>query len=206
MTTKNIDFETLFNKISGKIKTTASHIKDNGLFPLIVRGCRLRPYSIFQPTVNNSKTKFEYHWVDEFGNSLKVEKAGTNIIMNDVTLDDRVKISSDLFFGTSIDDTAQNSKAVFIVNGKYDNNCCFLTFYGNDEYLRSFFFFKKMSRVSSLLLGMNTMRELFRNFNSVSHKEINMNKIDLLIKFDVLSCLVCWQPSDWKKYIKGELK
>jgi hypothetical protein len=206
MTTKNIDFETLIKKLDSKIKTTASHIRDREFFPLIVKGCRLKPYSLFKRGKDATRLKFEPHWVDEFGNSLLAEKNSVRVVMNDVLLDKRTKISSDLFFGKSIDDTARDSQSVFILDGEYIKKSCLITFYGKDEYLRSFFFFEKWSRVSPLLLGMGTLRELYKNYSSIQRKEIDMNKCDSLIKFNVLTCIVGSQPTDWRKYIAGDLK
>src|SRR5271165_1274474 len=202
---KNTDLETLYNRIDGRINLVGTYVGDIDLMPKIIRSCRLKPYSIFSGDFQ-SKIVFEEHWVDEFGNSLKIENKIPKIVMNDTQINKNTKISTDLFFGNSINTIAKNSKCVFIINGEIDKNCYFVSFYGKDDYLRSFFFYEKLARVSPLLLGINTMREFFRNINSVLRRDIDKNKIDLLIKFNILDYTVCWEPAGWKDHIKGDCK
>lgn len=202
---KNTDLETLYNKISGRIDLVGTMLGDVDLLPKIIKSCRLKPYSIFSGDYQ-SKLVFEEYWVDEFGNSLKIKNKIPRIIMNDTQISKNTKISTDLFFGNSTDAIAKNSKCVFIINGKFDKSCYFVSFYGKDEYIRSFFFYEKLARVSPILLGLNTLRELFRNINSVLRRNIDKNKMDLLIKFDVLDYTVCWEPAGWKEHIKGDCR
>jgi hypothetical protein len=203
---KNTDIETLYNKIDGRINLIGSYIGDPELLPKIIKSCRLKPYSIFSGN-HQSKTVFEHHWVDEFGNSLKIEDKTLKIVMNDIQINKNTKISTDLFFGYSIDRVAKNSKCVLVINGEFfDEPCYCAVFYGKDEFLRSFFWYKELTKISPLLLGINTLREFFKNIHNLIKSDIDKNKIDMSIKFNVLDCIVCWEPAGWKDHIKGECK
>lgn len=193
----NIDIETLYSKIGNRIDLIGSYLEDNSL-PKMMRSCRLKPYTIFS-TGFQTKFIFEPHWVDEFGNSLKIENKNIKIIMNDTQVTKNTQISTDLFFGNAINTVAKNSQCVMIITGK---KCYIIAFYGKDEYLRVFFHNKKIAQISPLLLGINTLRELFKTIIKVPQPVIDSNKLDLLLKFDILSCMVCWQPLGWKDHVK----
>jgi hypothetical protein len=202
---KNTDLETLYNKIGGRIDLIGSHVGDPEILPKIMRSCRLKPYSIFSGNLQ-SKAIYEPLWVDEFGNSIRLDDKKLKIIMNDTQISKYTKISTDLFLGNSIDIIAKNSKCMLIINGENNGSCYFVSFYGKDDYLRCFFFYKELARVSPLLLGINTLQAYFRNIHSVLKTNIDKNKLDLLVKFNVVDCVICWEPAGWKDHIKGDCK
>lgn len=199
---KNTDLESLYNKINGRIELIGSALEDD-ILPKIMKSCRLKPYSIFSGTFQSRKV-FETYWVDEFGNSLIIENKKLKILMNDTQINKNTRISTDLFFANNIDDIAKNSKCALIINGVAENNCYFVAFYGKDDYLRVFFCNKELVRVSPLLLGMNTLRDYYKNIHTVFRNNLDKNKLDLLLKFDVVDCMICWEPPGWKDHIKGE--
>lgn len=203
MTIKNTDLETLYSKIEKRMDLIGAHLSDVEILPMIMKSCRLKPYSIFSNDYQ-SRTVYEPHWVDEFGNSLKIMNKSCKIILNDVQINKNAKISTDLFFGNSIDSIAKNSECVLLITGKINAPCYLAAFYGKDKFLRCFFYNKKTIRISPLILGMNTLHGFFINIRSVLKKDINKDQMDLLIKLDELKYKICWEPTEWKNYIKGD--
>lgn len=186
------DLENLYTKIDGHILLVAAYTQDDS-FIRIIRSCRLKPYSIF---TNNFqyRTKLESHWVDEFGNSLQFKGITPRILMNDTQVSDNTKISTDLFFGRSIDTTADSSSDAFIVSGKFlDRDFYIVAFYGQDEYIRAFAYNKKWTRISPLLLGLNTLRELFRHAGK-RMTEIDKKRLDIALHFNVERCVLASLP------------
>jgi hypothetical protein len=202
---KNTDLETFYNRIDGRIQLIGSYLNNSDKLPKIIKSCRLKPYSIFSDHFQN-KVVFEPHWVDEFGNSLKIKNKSFNIILNDTEINKNTKISSDLFFGNSIEVIAKNSKCVLVINFECNQRCYLVSFYGNDGYLRCFFYYKVIAQISPVLLGINTLVDFFENIHNIIKENINKNKMDLLIKLDVLDCIVCWDPVGWQDHIKGDCK
>lgn len=185
---QNQDLENLYSKIDNKITLVGSFIGDR-IIPQIIKACRLKPYSIFIPK-HKSKIKLERHWVDEFGNSLKLQKKALKIILNDTTIINNTSISTDLFFANSINKTICNGKSILIANGKFfDKDVVLAAVYGQDEYLRAFFYYNGWQRISALLLGMNTLHEIFNNINK-QFLQIDNKQLDFITKFDIDKCII----------------
>ena len=186
------DLESLYTKIDGHILLIAAYTQDQSLIK-IIRSCRLKPYSVFTKDFQPG-TRFERHWVDEFGNSLQFEGATPRILLNNTQISENTKISTDLFYGASINTTAENSKFAFIVGGKhFEKDFYIVAFYGQDEYLRAFVYNKKWTRISPLLLGLNTLRELFRNVGK-RMTEIDKKRLDIALHFNVEKCIAASLP------------
>lgn len=184
----NIDLENLYNRIEGHILLAGAYIQ-NPILVKIIKSCRLKPYSIFTGDFKPG-TRFEKHWVDEFGNSLKFVGTETHIVLSDTEIMDKTKVSTDLFFGNSIKTTAENSKFALIASGKYfDEKLYLVALYGQDEYFRAFVHNKKWSRISPLLLGMNTLHELHKYIGSQRITEIDKRRLDFVLHFDVDKCI-----------------
>jgi len=188
----NTDLENLYVKIDGSISLVAAFTQDDS-FIKIIRSCRLKPYSVFTKDFKPG-TRLENHWVDEFGNSLQFEKTVPRILLNDTKISENTKISTDLFHGASINTTADNSSDAFIVSGKFfDKDFYIVAFYGQDEYLRAFIYNKRWTRISPLLLGLNTLRELFRSVGK-RMTEIDKKRLDIVLHFDVERCVATSLP------------
>ena len=173
---KNYDLEAFYKKIKRNILLPKSHTRIEYLTE-IIKSCRLKPYSAF---VGNFATKerFEEHWVDEFGNSLKFENKIPRIIMNDPNIVANTQISSDLFLGRSVKSICDMSKFAFIARADYiGRSCWFVGFYGEDEYLRSFFYDYKWNIMSPLLFGIENLQIIFKNIKSPWINEISVNNI-----------------------------
>jgi hypothetical protein len=156
---KSIDLETLYSKIKKSIQITSTYLNEP-LFPQLVKSCRLKPYSIF--TGFSSKiqvNKLEYHWVDEFGGSLFVEKNNiSHIKLDDQSLKTATQISTDLFYGNSVSQILTKSKAVIFSADHF-------LFYGQDEYFRCFEMGKNNIRRSPLVSGLKNLLEVSECIN-----------------------------------------
>ena len=78
----------------------ASYLQNKLIKDIIIK-CRLKPYKYNAGF--NRKLILRKHWVDEFGNSLILEKKRIKIIENDVTLEDWSIKQSDMYCGLSLD-------------------------------------------------------------------------------------------------------
>lgn len=127
---------------------------------LIFKSCRLKPYSI---VFENAPTKIELHrwWIDEFGNSVKIVKKKIEIIYNDLLLDGKKIISTDLYYGLSVDKIVKISKLAHIFIA---DDYVIITLLGIDNYLRSYLNFEnEVIQVSPLLLGLENLKLIFKN-------------------------------------------
>jgi hypothetical protein len=190
----NLDLENLYSKIKGHIDLVGAHIEDPILIK-IIKSCRLKPYSIFNKGFRFD-TKYENHWVDEFGNSLKLINKQIKILLNDTEIINKTNISTDLFFGNSIAMTIKNSKFAFIMQGEYlGKDIYFVALYGQDEYFRCFIHSKKWYRISPLLLGTNSLHEIYKYIDSVRVNEISKDRLDFVIPLDVKRCITTPIPT-----------
>lgn len=189
----NSDLEKLYTKINGSINL-ASAFTGNEYLIKIIKSCRLKPYSIFTETFKPG-TRLENHWVDEFGNSLKFENKLYKILMDDPSLLDSTKISTDLFGCNSINKIAKESKTALITRCKHnEKDICFAAFYGQDEYLRAFMFYNKWNRISPLLLGMNTLQTFFNKIDKFGITEIDNKMLDFVLRFKIEKCIIISMP------------
>lgn len=135
----------------------------------IIRACRLKPYSyVFED--KNDKLVLHRHWFDEFGNSFKIDKnKRIRIVYGDLSLDRDKIISTDLYYGLSMEKVAKISKMAHVMAGKDEDlfqDCFFLTFLGLDNYLRCFLYVhEEWQQVSPLLLGMRNLKTIAKNID-----------------------------------------
>src|SRR5258708_1755722 len=187
-----IDLENLYVKIRGRISLIGSYIQNENIVD-VIKSCRLKPYSIFVGEFKPG-TRLEDHWVDEFGNSLKIKDKIPTILLNDPCISENTKISSDLFYGSAINNIAETSKSIFLAQGKYIGSYfCLVAVYCSDEYYRVFAYNGKWNRISPLLLGVNTHYELLKHMGK-HYVEIDKKRLDLLIDFDVEKCALISLP------------
>lgn len=197
----NVDIEKLYSKINGRILLVMDYWQDPYL-KNIIRSCRLKPYSVFINGIER-ETKLEAHWVDEFGNSLKLGKPH-QVILNDTSVDG-TKTSSDLFFGCSINETIKNTKAVFLSEAKYMNkDIVVAALYCNDEYLRAYYFADGWLRLSPLLLGLSTLKEIFKNIDKYGITEIDNKKLDFVLRFDASKSIMSAQYAKIIDYFNNQ--
>ena len=188
----NTDLEKLYNKIRNHIQLVEAYTENDGIAK-VIKICRLKPYSIFTKNFQ-PETKFEDHWVDEFGNSLRFENKIPRVELGSTNLLENTKISTDLFFGNFIRKTAENSKSIFIAKGKFfEKDFNVVALYGQDEYLRAFIFYDEWVKVSPLLLGINTLHELSNHIDNIWF-EIDKKDLDFVVHFDIEKCAIISLP------------
>lgn len=183
------DLEKFYTKINGHINLVGAYMEDESLVR-IIKTCRLKPYSVFTNDLN-PKTSLETYWVDEFGNSLRFKDKLPYILHHDTQLTLDTKTSTDLFFANSIETTIGNSKLAFIMHGKYFEQVVMLiALYCQDEYIRAFMYDGRWNRISPLLLGLNTIREIFKRVGSRNAIDVDKRLIDDAFHFEVEKCVL----------------
>jgi hypothetical protein len=164
MRSPSIEF--FHTKIEKLIRLAQSYT-DIDTFGFIIKACRLKPYSyVFERRTNN--IVLYRWWFDEFGNSLNIIKnKRIRLTFNDLRLDKKKIISTDLYYGLSMDQVAKISKLVYICAGKDEDlyqDCYLVSFLGIDEHLRTYlYWFGEWQQVSPLLMGMKHLKLLAAN-------------------------------------------
>jgi hypothetical protein len=187
--------EWLHAKLDRRIRLVSSYT-DVPELEFIIKACRLKPYDhIFEEKVN--KIILHRRWFDEFGNSLNIlKKKRIQITYNDLSLDRKQIVSTDLYAGLSIDSVAKMSKLVYVLAGKDEDlyqDCYLLTFVGIDEHLRTYLYWQEeWQQVSPLLLGMKDLKVLANRLD-VRHYQRTENK--------EIFALPCISGETWLSYL-----
>lgn len=152
--------EWLHAKLDKQIKLAQGYTEIPEL-AFIIEACRLKPYDyIFEQRTN--KVILYKWWFDEFGNSLNITKhKKLSITTNDLKLNAKEIVSTDLYFGLSVDKVIKMSKLIHIIVGKDEDllqDCCFLTLVGIDNHLRTYlYWYGEWQQVSPLLIGIKNL-------------------------------------------------
>lgn len=166
--------ERIYAQLNRHILLAQSYTEISELM-FIIKSCRLKPYSF---VFDKRDTKLVLHrwWIDEFGNSFKIVKnKRIKIIHNDLSLNRDNIVSTDLYYGLSLDKIARISKIVFLCAGKDEDYqpCFFVSFLGIDNYLRTYTQTDgKWTQVSPLCLGLKNLKTLARNTDIKHFREI----------------------------------
>jgi hypothetical protein len=153
-------------KIDKLIRLARSYTEIDTL-EFIIKACRLKPHDyVFGK--RSDRTELYRHWIDEFGNSLHIHKnKHIHLIYNDLHLDRKKIISTDLYYGLSIDKVVKMSKLVYLCAGKDEDlyqDCYLLSLLGVDDHLRSYlYWYGEWQQVSPLLMGMKHLKLLANN-------------------------------------------
>jgi hypothetical protein len=185
---KNTDIESFYKRINKDINLITAITKIPNLSK-IIKACRLKPYSIFD---KNIEVKYgrEYHWVDEFGHSLKLDGGKPQIILyDDNIIQECSQTLTDLFFGNPIKEAIKDSKSLLIAHG---DMASLIALYCNDGYLRCYKILGlgRYIRVSPLLLGIKTLNTFIKNVMG----EIDVKELDCLVPFKMDRCIITSLP------------
>lgn len=171
--------EWLHAKLDKQIRLAQAYTEVQEL-EFLIKVCRLKPYNYVFEKRSNKIALYRW-WFDEFGNSLKIVKnKRIHIIYNDLQLDKNKIVSTDMYYGLSLDRIAKMSKLVFICIGKDEDlyeDCYLITFLGIDNHLRSYlFWYGEWQQVSPLLLGMKWLKFIgshldIKHFSEIKNKE-----------------------------------
>jgi hypothetical protein len=156
---KSLSLESIHYNIQKQILLAESYTECSGL-SFIIKSCRLIPKDYLEN--RNPKIVLKDHWVDEFGNSLRIVKnKKIKLIYNDLSLD-RSKINcTDMYYGLSLENVIKISKLAYLCAGFDDdtleerNYICLL---GIDNYFRTYLFDGEWVQISTLHLGMTNLK------------------------------------------------
>src|SRR5258708_32317777 len=173
---KSSSIHVLYARLNKHILLVKSYTEIQELF-FIIKSCRLKPYDyVFNE--KTGKTILYRWWFDEFVNSLKLKNKKISIVYNDLALDRRKIICTDLYYNLSLDRIIKMSKLMYLCAGRDEDlnqESFFITLLGLDNYLRSYMYlYGEWQQVSSLLLGIKNLQLLarhtdiqyFRNFSN----------------------------------------
>lgn len=192
---KSISIDNLYYQLDKHILLAQAYTEINDLF-FIIKSCRLKPYDYFF-THKSQKLILHRHWFDEFGNSVNIlDNKKIKITYNDLSLPRDKIVSTDLYYGLSLERIARMSKLAYLCVGKDEDlyqDCALITFLGIDNYLRSYLYlYGEWKMVSPLVLGINHLQAIAR------HKELRAFK-EILIKEN--PGLPCVEPAQWLTFI-----
>ena len=161
----------------------------------IIRSCRLKPF-VYMFNRRPHKILLYSEWMDEFGNMLVIDKKKLGIIYNNIRLTPNKIVSTDLYFGLSLDKIVKMSKLAHLVAGKDEDlnqDCYLLTFLGLDDHWRSYLYlYSEWTQVSPLILGIKNLKLLYGNIKIKYYNDVE-------IKND---CMVpCKNPEAWLSYL-----
>lgn len=160
--------EWLHAKLDKHIKLAAAYTERKEL-EFIITSCRLKPFLYIFKERDNKIILYRW-WFDEFGNSLKIIKnKRINIIYNELKIEQKDIVCTDMYYGLSMNRIAKMSKLVLVCYGKDEDlykDCCLITFLGIDNHLRSYLLWNgEWQIVSPLLLGMRWLKILSNNLD-----------------------------------------
>lgn len=175
---KSPSIERFHAKIDKQIRLVESYTELEGL-SFIIKICRLKPHDY---VFGERETKVSLHrwWFDEFGNSLVINGKQASIIYNDLRLDRKEIIGTDLYYSLTMDRVAKMSELVHLIAGKDDDlhqDCFLLSFLGLDKHLRSYLYlYGEWQQVSPLMMGLNNLEALANSTSLTKHYRQLENK------------------------------
>lgn len=203
----SISIENLYSTLDRHIKLVASYTELPSL-DFIIRSTRLKPYSLIFERYHE-KLILHNWWIDEYGNSVYLNKKKPNIIANDLRIDKSKLTSTDLYEHLSIDKVAKISKLVYFLNGKEEDfysDHIVLSFLGIDGFLRTFvYLYEEWQPYPSLLLGIKTLSSMASNLNIQSFIEIKNKKNIIYPCAKQRAWIGYWPPTkDFVNIIRGQ--
>lgn len=144
---------------------------------ILIKSCRLKPKDFYIKKYD--KLILYKDWVDEYNNSICIlTNKKINIYFNDLSIDKRNIINTDLYYGLPINKIAKISKCFYISYGKDEDldDICIISFLGIDSYLRTYLYlYNEWMQVSPLLIGISNLKLLLSNFGNF--KKLTKKKI-----------------------------
>jgi hypothetical protein len=166
-------------KIDKQIRLASSYTEIPEL-EFVIKSCRLKPYDYVFKERDNTIVLHKW-WFDEFGNSLSIDRnKRIKITCNDLRLDKKKIIGTDLYQGLTLDRIVKMSRLVHVVFGKDEDlyqDCALVSFLGIDEHLRSYlYWYGEWHVVSPLIMGMPCLKNIanhqdIKYFHRLGNKE-----------------------------------
>lgn len=143
----NRGIEEVYAKLENSFHAVEGYLDDRKIAD-VFKACRLKPYRIFGKSPERWNTRIHRHWIDEYGNSLRIEKKKLVVMMNDLSIDRSYIRCTDLYGGLDAERTMKISKVAYVVDE-------LVAFVGIDDYLRVFV---DGVRCSPLMFGIDELK------------------------------------------------
>lgn len=158
--------DSIYSNIDRHILLAQSYTEIKDLF-FIIKSCRLKPNDYIWGS-RQDKLILYRNWFDEFGNSILITaNKRIKITLNDLSLERNKIVSTDLYFGLSLERVTKISKMSYICAGIDEDmleECGIVTFLGIDNYLRSYMYlYGEWTVVSPLILGIKNLKTIAHN-------------------------------------------
>ena len=102
------------------------------------------------------------HWIDEYGNSLKIINKRPEITLNDLSVQQKSLVSTDMYYGLSLDKIYKISRLAYFFSGIDEDigeTCLYACFLGIDDHLRCYvYLYGEWEQVSPLYLGLSNIK------------------------------------------------
>lgn len=175
---ESLDF--YYNRIEDHVKLVESYTEKEGI-SFLIRALRMKPYDLFSSNRNTFNIKLYRHWIDEFGNSLRIgNRKRIDILMNDLSIDRKLIGGTDIYHGLEFDDVIKISNFCAVTMGKdddYGDDCYIFHFIGIDNYFRSFMVYNgEMIRIPTLKSSVKYLLSLVANKDIRYFKKQKYNK------------------------------
>ena len=162
---KSYSLDFLYGKINQSIILAQSYTEIPEL-SFIIQSCRLKPYSyVFEK--KHHRTVLYRWWFDEYGNSLRLVEKNLQITYGDLALQRDKIISTDLYYGLTLDKINKISQLVYLCVGKDEDqyqDCGLVSFLGLDKYWRTYlYWYGEWQHVSPLLIGLDHLKWSYHN-------------------------------------------
>lgn len=192
--------ENFYAKFEKQILLTSS-FTDNKLLSKIITMCRLKPHDLIFGDFSIHEMKLHYHWIDEWGNSLFIEKnKNLKLQLNNLLLNQEKIVKTDLYGNLSLEKIASISKLVFYLDGKdedFFSPYIILGFVGIDNFLRAhIFIYGEWKPCPPLYLGLEILSTIVDNYDLQYCKKINVIKNVIHPCDSQRAFLSCWPPTN----------
>ena len=168
------DYFIVNKKIDKHKKLVAAYMEDEFYYKFL-NSCVLFPDKI--DNKHNYKIRLETKWIDQFGNSLNIEDKKAKIIIGDISLTNKKRIKSDIYYLLPINEMIKKSKLMYLMFGKINKrDYKEILLLGNDGILRGFLMaYGLTNKVSPLYFDMDVIRLMLENL-PVDADEIKRKK------------------------------
>lgn len=176
---KSLSLESVQSNLNKNILLAQSYT-DCDTLEFIIKSCRLKPLEYLQK--RNRNIVLYKHWIDEFGNSLKIVKnKKIKIIQNDLSIDRDVLTCTDLYYGLSLDKIVKISKLMYVCRHIDEDVQYTIGLLGIDNYIRAYSYENsKWEQISPLCLGLGSLKliakkadiQFFLKYNNVKNSPV----------------------------------
>jgi hypothetical protein len=183
MRARNLD--SIYVGIEKCINLVEGYTEIEGIGALI-KMCRLKPYKMAKINKKNlTGIKLHRWWIDEDGNSLRLEGKQPKIVFNDLAINRERLNCTDLYAGLPIHKVYRMSQSMLLLVGKEKGShqdVCAIALRGIDDYLRTFVLLDgRWSKFPSLYLGLPLLLQIANGDDLGAWKEVKVRAKEMAI-------------------------